>query len=282
MFKKIFILLIISLSSNVGTTQQLPVECPAKPMDEDSATALARTWFKKGAKLVDEEQYQKALEAFNCSLKMVEHPGTVFNAAQAAHLARNREAAIVMFGQYLKMDPEGSMVPRANELLEELNLEVEEEKRRQREEKKRRQEQEATRLAALEELEKQEINEAVQEPSDTTTVKTGEDEGRSPLKISGYVSLGIGGSLLISGAVLQGLAGKTGTDGEITDDYQGEWKDLKNKIKGYQTGALVGFVAGGLAAGVGVVLVILDRREDAGPEVSLLPSPTGFTFSGRF
>ena len=62
----------------------VPSECPAKPADEESATALASTWFKKAEKAYADKGYDEAVSNFRCSLRMVEHPATYYNAAQAA------------------------------------------------------------------------------------------------------------------------------------------------------------------------------------------------------
>ncbi len=66
---------------------QEPVICPERPEDEDSRNTLAGVWFSKGAKLVEAENYAGAVLAFQCSIQMIEHASTVYNAATAAMLS---------------------------------------------------------------------------------------------------------------------------------------------------------------------------------------------------
>ncbi|MCP4679507.1 MAG: tetratricopeptide repeat protein [Deltaproteobacteria bacterium] len=263
------------LASFTAVAQELPTTCPEKPVDEDSARALAGTWFKKGAQLAEEESYEEALKAFNCSRKMVEHPDTVFNAAQAAYLSGKRETAVKMLRQYLEMAPNGRMTKEAKDLRVKIEKEKQEEEKKQQAALKKRREEEERR-------QKEAAQAAAAAAKDEEPPAETDDEKISRMELGGYIALGFGGASLVTGAVLQGLAGKAVSDGEKTDDYHGEWKDLKSKMKVYQTGALVGFIVGGVAAGVGITLVLVGKKKNSKVEVSVAPSFDGLSITGNF
>ncbi len=275
---------IIFLTSSAAAAEDLSAQCPEKPVDEDSARALAGTWFKKGAQLVEEESYEEALKAFNCSRNMVEHPDTVFNAAQAAYLSGKRDIAKKMLGQYLEMAPDGRMKKEAEDLRVKIEKENRKEEKKRQEEEKRKQGAEEKKRKEEEERRREEAERAAaaaKAKGDETPTET-DDGKKSRMVLGGYIALGFGGASLVTGAVLQGLAGKSVSDGEKTDDYSGEWKDLKSEMKVYQTGALVGFIIGGVAAGVGIALVLIGKKKDGEVEVSLAPSFDGLSLVGRF
>lgn len=246
-------------------------------MDDDSARALASTWFEKGAKLVDEEQYVEALGAFRCSLKMVEHPYTVFNAAQAARLSGNLEEALRLFTRYVVLSPSGKMSKRAKDIIRKIRKEMEA--------RGELPEEDPDDVLALnaeeEETDTQAPNEGQSTDLDASQVREKERDSRL-LPNLGYASIGVGGVLAVGGAVLQGLAAGAIADGGQTDDYRGEWLELEDKRKGYQAAALVGFIAGGTLAALGAGLLIFDAKAKNSGELALFPSLNGLLFSGAF
>ncbi len=271
----LFVFAALTLACQAATAEQLPAECPKRPVDEDSARALAGTWFKKGAEAAEAGRYEEALQYFNCSLQMVEHPDTMFNAAQSARLAENRNEALRHARRYLVLDPEGKMAAEAAALVQAIEDEIEEE----HQEKERKLREEEQRKAALEEEER--AKRLSEESTDEDTEPS--DEPRtSPLKTTGWIAVGVGGASLVAGGVLQGLAGKAASDGEKDGISYDKRQDFENDMKSYQTGALVGFIVGGVALGAGIVLLVLSDDEDTGAEISLAPSFRGFTLSGKF
>jgi tetratricopeptide (TPR) repeat protein len=264
------LLIALALTSTVAA-EDLPDSCPVRPVDEESATALAGTWFNKGSKLAEEHRYVDALKAFNCSLRMVEHPDTIFNAAQAARLASQRETAIEMLARYLAVAPEGAMVDEARKLVETLLQEGEDEKEQERQEQLQREEE------ARQEAEEQRRKEAEarEETEDAS-------ENAKELKTAGYVLIGVGGAGLITGAALQILAAKAANDSEeFGIDYE-RWKELDGDREGYQIGAIVGFSVGGAALITGITLAVIGHKKEKEPAVSFVPTPGGFGISGSF
>ena len=95
----------------------------------------------------------------------------------------------------------------------------------------------------------------------------------SPLRTAGFVGLGVGGAALIMGAVTGGLAlSKHGDlaslcrNGHCTGQQSAI--DSYNLMGGLSTG---GFIAGGVLAGAGAVLVALAPRGRASGEARLVP-----------
>jgi len=267
-------LLAVLLLSTTAAAENLPDECPARPVDKDSATALAGTWFNKGSKLADEHRYIEALKSFNCSLRMVEHPDTIFNAAQAARLAGERETAIEMLARYLAVAPDGKMVKEARGLVATLLREGEDEKEKEREEQLEKEE--AARKAE-EERKKREAEE-----EEAATAEEGEEQDFAAMKTAGFVLIGVGGAGLVTGAVMQILAAKASSDSEEFGISYGEWKTLEDDRKGYQIGAIVGFSVGGAALVTGIVLAAIGTKKDKEQSVAIVPTPGGLGLIGTF
>ena len=103
----------------------------------------------------------------------------------------------------------------------------------------------------------------------------------SPLTTAGYVTLSIGSTGIVVGAVMQGLASKSWADGNSAESYS-DFENHRDRLKGYQTGALTGLIAGGIAAGAGIVMIVLGRRDTREGEVAVWPGPNGVLAWGRF
>ena len=271
MFKPVTLVALLLSLNSVAFSQELDLNCPERPADEESATALAGTWFSKGTRLAEEESYAEAFVAFNCSLRMVEHPDTVFNAGQAARLSDNRNMALTMFRRYLAMAPDGHLAAKAEKLIDEIEREIEEE------EQAARAEAEALR-AAREAAAKPEPEKA--EPETAVEEEPGIDRGRA-LKTTGYISMGLGGAVLVTGALFHGLTLKAKSDAESTSSWA-DHKDYKSSMETRQVITIVGYAVGAVALGTGISLVALSGGTEDDTRVSFLPGPNGFLLSGTF
>ena len=108
----------------------------------------------------------------------------------------------------------------------------------------------------------------------------------SPLKTWGWISVGIGGALLVGGGITGGLAlgknadleNKCEADGCYSSEY-----DLMDRRDGLATAGTVLIISGGVLAATGIVLLIAGRDgETESSSVALLPGPGGFVLEGRF
>jgi tetratricopeptide (TPR) repeat protein len=274
---RVFLLSLIAfLYSGAVTAQGIPSTCPEKPVDEDSAKALAGIWFEKGEKLVEEKEYQEALGVFGCSLRMVEHPATFFNAAQAAKLAGNITVALKLARTCLELDTEGRLSDESRKLIAELKI-IDAEKREK--------EAEEEDLLRVDDYQFYQLKD--EEPLERPERALG-----SKLVISGIVLAGAGGAGLVLGGVFQGMTSGAVSDGEDTDRYS-DFSDYKDDVDKYQKVALAGFIVGGVLAASGVTMIILGKfryqdedqdgnEGDSGLEISIAPTIGGVLFSGRF
>jgi hypothetical protein len=106
----------------------------------------------------------------------------------------------------------------------------------------------------------------------------------SPWKTVGFVSLGVGAAGLILGGVTGGLAiGDHGGLGECVSGHCPE--SLASKVNAYNTmGAVstLGFAIGGVAAGLGVVLIATSPKKAARVGLTMMVGPGHVGAMGRF
>jgi hypothetical protein len=205
---------------------------------------------------------------------MAEHPNTYFNAAQTAVTTGNKRLALDLARKCLELNPAEPLAAKARELVDQLEKEVPDL---------------PPQPAVVEEDPGEEdplkemLEEPVEEPEPQVEQPREEaDEEGANLAVPGYVLLGLGGATLVVGAVLQGLTGKAQTESEETDDYE-VFKDKKDSGEKMQKGAIACFVAGGVVAATGLILVIADGvDEEVGAEVALVPGIGGFAIEGSF
>jgi tetratricopeptide (TPR) repeat protein len=259
--RTILIVICSLLAPLAAAAQDVSADCPEKPGEEDAARALAGEWFAKAETLFKQKMFNAALGAFECSLKMAEHPNSYFNAAQTAKAAGKNARALELARRSVELGPDGPMAGKARDLIAELEPIVEAEQ--------------PVEEPVVEEPppEAYELQEPEPEP---------EEDSATDLALPGYIALGVGGAFLVTGIALQGATGAAQSDSEETNDYS-VFKDKKDKGQKLQKGAIACFVIGGLVAATGVVLVLLDDDEEAvGAEVALVPGPGGIVLEGSF
>jgi tetratricopeptide (TPR) repeat protein len=265
------LLCLCTVISQTVLAQEYASDCPSKPKNDAAAQELAGTWFARGEKLVAEQRDQEALAAFNCSLRMVAHPATLFNAGQAARLVGKTTQALSLLRRYLELSPQGRMSDKARVFILELESD-----------QKEKQKQDA--LQAPPEPMGQAQVEA--DRVDVAGLKNDAADRRKTLITAGYVSVSVGGATIITGTVLQILAGKIAlSDAKETDDYE-EYKSLDNDRKSYQIGAVVCFAVGTVALGAGLAMMMVAKKEEKekskGVRISLFPGPGSLSIVGRF
>ena len=248
-----------------GAEQKQP--CPKRPRKKRKARKLAGNWFSKASKLVEEDKYLEAVEAFRCSYEMVAHPATLINGAKAAKLGEDYDAGLDFLGTFLEQYPKDDKVEQVKEQLAELQAKRDQQlEAKKAEEKKREQErQDAARAAALTEKEQQ-------------GAVPDRERGK---KIAGYVLLGVGAAGLVTGAVLQGLAGAAVERGQDTEDPQ-VYEDARSDMKKLQAGAIGAFAVGGAALIAGIVIVLVAKKEPQAEDLSILPTTNGLMIRGTF
>ena len=246
--------------------------CPEVPTAEKEKRQLAGEWFSKAQALAKSAQYTEALSAFQCSIRMVEHPDTVFNAAQAAALNGDTAIALQLAERYLILAPDGEVAAEAEKMIAELkpteNVGAELVDSSPSEN--------TVTVTTTEPPAESKPKPEQQKPQKTTPEP---EPSAEPLTVAGYVSIGLGGAGLVAGAVLQGLASKAWSDGKNTDNYD-EFVRYKYKLEGLQTGALVGLIAGGIVTGAGTIMELIARKGRGKKRVGI--HPAGLGIYGRF
>lgn len=256
----------------------LPISCPPKPDDKKSARGIAGEMFADGDKFIEAREYLKALSAFVCSLRMVEHPATLFNISQAAELVAETQTAIELLQAYLEQHPDNSSTEKVREILTSIEQ----------------------RHKALHPDPEEPTKDTEKTPSDTPDVAPGTDDGTAAetdsapssdtptkqdkaakLALSGYIATGVGVASLCAAAVLFGLEGHTYSKGRDTRDWN-EFQDYQSQLKTYQTSGIVLTAVGTVAAAAGVALIIFSKKERLTQSISLIPTTHSLTLIGKF
>jgi len=82
--------------------------------------AQARTHFDQGQKLTAQGRYTDAISEFTSGWELSHKPLFLFNIAECARLAGERERARMNYQLYLEKDPQGKLAGKAKERLTEL------------------------------------------------------------------------------------------------------------------------------------------------------------------
>ncbi len=246
----------------------IPPHCPQTLDDEESSIALAKIWFGKGTRFVDSEEYGEAVDAFLCSLRMVEHQSTMFNAARAALLAEKYSVAAELADIIIANAEDKKAKAKGKRILAEARSNM-----------------------AKPSGPESEVEEYVESPEIDPEEETHESEvipeeqvvreKPAPLRVAGIATTVTGAATLVVRGVLQGLAGsaqKTTGETRSYDDYV----SARDSIKGYQTGATASFIAGGVLLGAGIAMIAVERKRGEQLKVSITPTLRGISLGGTF
>ncbi len=242
--------------------QETKPECPNRPAKVARAKNKARKWFDKGEKLSKEARFEDSLDAFLCSLKMKGHENTVFNIAQISKLIDNKHSTLRRLRQFREQNPNANSSAEIDKLISELEEELGE--------------------GPPEPV----VNEALFAEDEPEP----EPEEPAPSKIDrrtvSYVLLGSAGATLVVSAALQVAAGVNKNKAADATEWN-VFSDKRDKMKSYQTGALIGFIVTGALAGAGLYLLLTDDRETESDDenevtMALVPAPAGIMLKGSF
>jgi hypothetical protein len=241
------------------------VVCPERPAGEDDRKALAGMWFSKGDELAAQKKFGLAVVAYQCSLGMVEHTSTLYNAAQSARLAGQNELALDMLERWLKLAPYDDMTEQVVEQIAELEELV----------------------GPREEPEEPPPEQPPEPGTGGEYVEHPEEQpadGGGGLAVAGWVTFGVGAVAAVAGGVFQGLSAKYESDAESTSKLE-EWNDFSAKTDNFQKTAIAAFVVGGVALGAGVTMIVLGSGDDddaPDAEVAIVSTPGGLLLHGSF
>lgn len=258
-----------------------PLNCPAKPAKKNSARDLASTFFEKGQNHVRAKEYQEAVQAYLCSLKMVEHPSTLVNAGNAALLAGQYDLAIELGQSILANDKSDVRTQKdAKTLLAAAK------KARDKSESKR------DSPETIGHSSKERTNgDGDTRAEHENTGGAGSDKAtpgwkKTRMEIGGWTTLGVGVALLIGGGITGGLALSKNSEVEKACQnrvcYEDDYK-LLNTRNNLATTSTVLLITGGVIAATGIVLLLAGKRtESKNTAVSWGFAPQGVIVRGAF
>ncbi len=219
--------------------------CQEKPKVAAKAKKVAGDLFGRAERAFNNKQYPKALKRFLCSLHIIEHEATVTNIEKVVETLENKDLALRLLGDYVSLNPEGEFTPDMKELIAELELAL-----------GRNQPEPEVKC----EPPKPPSPVCVTVPDAAPYIAYAESFDKTD-KIFSFGAIGAGAATIIAGGVLQGLSLAARNRADEADSYD-TFLDEVRKKKAFQTGAIVGFAAGTVTAGIGVAqLVIMKRRQ---------------------
>lgn len=240
--------------------QETKSECPNRPARPGMAKKMARKWFDEGEKLSKEARLEDSLDSFLCSQKMMGHENTVFNIAQISKLIENKRSTLKRLREFREQNPNVDSAAEIDKLISELE---------------------------------EELGEGPPEPVVDESLfgeEEPEPEEPAPGKINrrtvSYILLGSAGATLVISTALQGAAGAQKNKAADTTQLN-DFAYRRDRMKGYQAGALIGFIATGALAGIGLYLLLTDDNEtepngENEVTLSLVPAPAGVALEGSF
>jgi hypothetical protein len=229
--------------------------------DED--TELAKRYYNLGEELYNRSDYEGALKQFQQSYKLSQRPALLYNMARCQESLGQYEKAIELYNGYLKSKPDNPSTIEA-------------------------------RIANLQKLLKKKQEGSAPQPSPPVKgepVKAepsqppggahppggagpavgeplpppqGEPSRPSrPYRIPGWVLVGTGGALLVTGIVLGAMAASKAKDLEQANKSGKEWAeyaDVEQSGRTLNKAGIATLALGGAAAATGIVLLILDMK----------------------
>jgi tetratricopeptide (TPR) repeat protein len=206
--------------------------------DSEADEELAKRYYKLGEELYNRSDYEGALKQFQQSYALSKKAPLLFNMARCHESLGQHEKAIELYTDYLGSGPANSKTIEA-------------------------------RIANLKRLLKKKQPDVASPPATprpepsvepTPTRPTGRPR---PLRIPGWVLVGTGAAMLITGIVAGVMVLQKKKDAEQANKDGKEYSDTKSiedSGRTWQKVEIATLVVGGAAAAAGAVLLILDAR----------------------
>jgi tetratricopeptide (TPR) repeat protein len=187
---------------------------------------LAREFYVLGEKLYRRGDYDAALKNFQKAYQHSTRAELIHNMARCHEVLNHLEDAIRFYTEYRRTNPPNAAVIDA-------------------------------RIANL--------RKRLESRGSSTSQPAGEEGAARPLRLPGWLLVGVGGALLVTGGILGGVAMNRAQ--QINDASRqtpsvdfADYKDTEQSGKNMQAAAIATLAIGGAAAVTGAVLLILDAR----------------------
>ena len=189
----------------------------------------AKQLFAEGAELYDKGEYDKALAKFKASYKESGRPELLYNMGRCQEGMGDLQVAIDSYEAYLLGEPDNAAEVKA--LVARLKNRIK-------------------------------FRKGKAKPKAPAPKPAPPPPRARPLRLPGWILVGVGAAGLVAGGVLGGMAmAKTG---EVEDGYENstmtypEYQDAVDQGEGLELGAIIALAVGGAAAATGATLLILD------------------------
>ena len=239
------------------------------PAEQEEAHGL----FDAGRAAFSAGRYEDALGYFERSYTITGAPELLYNIAHTAERIRHDERALEAFEQYLEARPDSEERESIEARIANLRRAIAERA--------------ALRGAADDGAGEQGAGEQGADPDDADEGEPSEPtpdpepSGGSP---AGWIVLGAGGAVAISGAILLGLAAAAASD--VSGASPGTpWSDVRDAYANADTFGIAGGVllgVGALAMAAGLVWGIVELPNEQGATVDVAIGPGQVTLRGRF
>jgi hypothetical protein len=273
----IFICLTLILISTGAMGAPRRFKCPAVPEKEAVAIKKAGRFFTVGEKLALKAQYPKSMQRYLCSLKMKEHPNTMFNIAQVAKLSENKAPILKQLKQFREQNPEHAAVPEISRLIEKMeagdyesiNPEL------------------ATPAKTSPPPPKNKPTAPSPEMTEPETPTPDPIPASTPnrlrkMKIFGIVAIAGGAAFTIAGIGFAAGSAAAKNNGLSATEYS-DYTFYENQHKGFAVVSVISFIVGAAGITTGTILLLKRKKqmsESATTEKqSLTLTPTGFQIS---
>jgi tetratricopeptide (TPR) repeat protein len=226
----------------------------------------ARQHYERGMTHYQLGEFKAAVDEFKQAYALAPAPGLLFNLAQASRLGKQYEQALYFYRTYLRVAPEAQNRTDVEQRIAEL------------EPLAKRQQEEA---AAAERTRR----EAALRPEPDTRATAPRPNGRA-LKLSGIVIGALGLAALGAGIGLGVTANNEQNKLSNLAKSMGTWSPSQtndyNRGRTEAAAATGLYIAGGVAAGTGVLLYVLGWQRDRAARFAFVPAPGGAMASGTW
>ena len=264
---------LLMCASAWGAPQQF--KCPPVPKQESVALKKAGRYFAVGEKMAVNGAYKKSLERYLCSLKMKEHPNTMFNIAQVAKLIEKKEPALRLLKKFKDKNPEHPAVPEITQLIDKMERGEFDAINAQSTDSE-----EATTTQVAEPVESEPPPPAqMATPPLDTSIASGKRSKIRKLRVAGILL--IAGGTVFTGMGIGMTAGALKAQSNSSNaESDADFQYYNDRRAGLAAGAVISYIAGVACLTTGVILLIKSKKlkkKSTPQKTDLTLSPIGFT-----
>ena len=289
-----FLIFVIFFFSTSLVAGEFPPDCPEPQEDPEAAAAEAGKWFQTGIEHAAAEAFEAAGQAFKCSDRLVPHPATILNIANAAEHAGDTDGVEAAYTEFLRRYPDDSRVETVLAALEEMRPGAGAAFRKN-EGGKAAPAKSATNDSGTAVAQRNEAAASIGPPEEAKLsardreIKEGDNTKLlrkvRVMRATGFSLLSVGAATVIAGAVTGAIALSYDRDlAEACGDEkcgEAQWNKL-DAMEGLATATTVLLAVGGTMTVIGAVIPIAAKRAMRKKESAVSATVTPFAGAGSF